>query len=97
MSCYFIAQIKINDEEIYKEYLDGFDTVFEKYNGTIVTVEEKPILLEGEWNYSRVVIFRFPSENEAKQWYYSMEYQSILKYRQKASIGVVMLINDRIK
>ena len=95
MSCYFIAQINIHNKEVYNKYLDRFDEIFDKFQGEIVTVEEKPTILEGDWEYSRIVIFRFPSEDEAKKWYYSSEYQSILKYRWKASNSTVLLINDR--
>lgn len=95
MSCYFIAQLNIHDQEAYNKYLDRFDEVFEKFQGEILTVEERPTILEGHWEYSRIIIFRFPSEDEAKKWYYSSEYQSILEYRLKASNGPVFLVNDR--
>jgi uncharacterized protein (DUF1330 family) len=95
MSCYFIAQINIHDEQKYKLYLDGFDDVFDKYKGEIITVEENPIILEGNWDFSRIVIFRFPSEKEAKEWYFSTEYQSLLEFRLSASNGTVLLVNDR--
>jgi len=95
MGCYFIAQIKIHDQEAYNRYLERFDEIFDKYQGEIVTVEEKPTVLEGDWDYSRIVIFRFPSDDEAKKWYYSSEYQSILGYRLSASNGTVLLVNDR--
>ena len=95
MSCYFIAQLQIHDEDEYKKYLNGFDIVFEKYDGEVIAVEESPLILEGDWDYSRLVIIRFSNEDEAGRWYHSPEYQSILKYRLNASKGTVLLINDR--
>lgn len=96
MSCYFIAQLSINDEDEYKKYLSGFDSVFEKYEGEVIAVEENPVILEGDWDYSRMVIIRFTSENEAGKWYHSPEYQSLLQHRLNASKGTVLLINDRV-
>ena len=95
MSCYFIAQINIEDDTEYQKYLNGFDDVFDKYEGKIIAVEDNPIILEGQWDYSRLVIFHFPNQSEAERWYRSAEYQSILQHRLKASKSTAFLINDR--
>ncbi|OQX86331.1 MAG: hypothetical protein B6D63_00240 [Candidatus Latescibacteria bacterium 4484_7] len=76
MSCYIIAQIKINDREEYDIYENGFDEIFAKFKGIIVAVDEDPVVLEGEWPYTRTVLIRFPDEKEARRWYESPEYQS---------------------
>jgi uncharacterized protein (DUF1330 family) len=95
MGCYFIAQLKIHDEHEYKKYLNGFDVVFGRYNGEVIAVEENPVILEGEWDYSRLVIIRFSNEEELGRWYHSPEYQSLLKFRLNASKGTVILVNVR--
>ena len=95
MSCYFIAQISIHDDNEYKKYLNGFDSVFERYDGEVVAVEENPVILEGEWDYSRLVMIRFPNEDDAGRWYHSPEYQSLLQHRLNASKGTALLLNDR--
>jgi uncharacterized protein (DUF1330 family) len=85
MSCYFLAQIKIHDQEEYAKYLAGVDDVFSKYNGEYLAVDSNPEVLEGEWRYSRVVIIRFDDEKELKRWYESPEYREILQHRLKAA------------
>lgn len=85
MSCYFIAQIKINDQDEYKKYLNDASSIFSKYNGKYLAVDKNPEILEGEWNYSRIVLIKFPNKNELKKWYNSKEYQTILKYRLNAA------------
>ena len=67
MSCYFIAQINIHDEQQYRQYEDGFDDIFAKYDGKVLLVDDSPILLEGNWPYARVVLIRFPDEREARR------------------------------
>jgi len=37
-------------------------------------VDDKTTILEGEWNYSGIVIIRFPNEIELRKWYESKEY-----------------------
>ena len=75
MSSYFIAEIQIHNLNEYQKYLDGFNAIFEKYSGKEIVVDDNPTILEGEWPYSRIVVFRFPNKHEAKQWYESVEYQ----------------------
>ncbi len=95
MSCYFVAQITIHDRSIYAEYLDGFDAVFSKFNGTVVAVDENPFGLEGEWPYTRFVLIRFPDAIEARRWYESGEYRALVRFRHRASDADVLLIEGR--
>lgn len=81
MSYYFIAQIKINNETEYQKYIDEVEGVFKKFKGEYLAVDNSPILLEGNWDYSRSVLIKFDSKKDFDEWYYSKEYQEILKYR----------------
>lgn len=85
MSCFFMAQIKIHDEEEYQKYLNEVDDVFSKFNGTYLATDTNPAVLEGTWEYSRVILIQFQKESDLRHWYESPEYQSILKYRLKAA------------
>ncbi len=81
MSAYFIANIKIRDEDEYQKYLINVDNIFCKFNGKYLAVDKNPEILEGNWNYSRTVLIEFPDKESLKKWYYSSEYQEILKFR----------------
>ncbi|MFC1481059.1 DUF1330 domain-containing protein [Candidatus Neomarinimicrobiota bacterium] len=94
MSSYFIAQINIIDPELYNEYLAGFDQVFAKYKGEVIIVDDNPIVLEGEWSFTRIVVIRFPSTDEAKRWYESSEYQLLAQYRHQASKADIILAKE---
>ena len=97
MSCYFIAQICINDEAEYKKYLDKVDEVFEKFKGKYLAVDESPTVIEGEWKYGRMIIIQFPSEMEFKHWYESPEYKAILQHRLKAAKCDTILVKGLTK
>jgi uncharacterized protein (DUF1330 family) len=86
MSVYFIANIKVNDEQEYQKYLDGCDEVFQKYLGEYLAVDDQPMFMEGGWDYSRTVVIRFPSKEDFNNWYYSVEYQELLQHRLKGSL-----------
>jgi uncharacterized protein (DUF1330 family) len=78
---YFFANIRIKDPAEYKKYLANVDEVFEKYNGKYLAVDESPELLEGYWNYTKSVLIEFKTKRDFENWYYSEDYQQILKYR----------------
>jgi uncharacterized protein (DUF1330 family) len=85
MTHYFVAQISIHDHEEYQNYLDGFDDIFSKYDGEFLAIDETPQILEGSWSYTKSVIIKFRSKEDFNKWYYSPEYQRILKYRLNAA------------
>jgi len=85
MAYYFSAQIRIHDPQVYEKYLENFDEIFSRYNGEYLAIDESPALLEGEWDYTKSVLIKFNSKQEFEDWYYSEDYQKILKYRLNAA------------
>ncbi len=81
MSYYFIANIKINNPADYDKYLEHIDEIFSKYKGKYLAVDSCPTVLEGKWDYTKSVLIKFHSKREFKYWYYSEDYQKILKFR----------------
>jgi uncharacterized protein (DUF1330 family) len=92
MSYYFAAQIKIHDFDEYDKYLEHFDEIFSKYNGEYLAIDEKPVVLEGIWEYTKSVLVKFNSKQEFEAWYYSKEYQEILKFRLNAACCDTILL-----
>ena len=95
MSVYFIAHIKVHDEQEYQKYLDGCDEIFAKYLGEYLAVDDHPVLLEGSWNYSKTVVIRFPSKEHFNNWYLSVEYQDLLQHRLKGALCDTILVEGR--
>ena len=92
MSCYFIAQIRINDDKEYQNYIDKTEEVFKKYKGEYLAVDNNPTILEGNWDYSRTVLIKFETRMELDSWYNSDEYQKILRHRLKAADCDTMVV-----
>jgi uncharacterized protein (DUF1330 family) len=90
MSYYIVANIKIEDPAEYSKYQDGFLEVFEKYKGEVLCVSDEPVVVEGDWPYTRVVVLRFPAQDDALAWYASPEYQAIVKHRVNASTAAIV-------
>lgn len=93
MTRYFAAQIRIHDPEEYEKYLEDFDDIFSKYKGEYLAIDETPTQLEGKWDYTKSVLIKFNSKKDFDDWYYSTEYQTILKHRLKAAVCDTILLN----
>jgi uncharacterized protein (DUF1330 family) len=92
MTHYLIARLDINDREEYSKYEAGFMEIFNQYDGKMLSVDEAPKLLEGEWPVTRTVLVEFPSEASAMAWYQSEAYQTLAQHRFASSDGNVVLL-----
>lgn len=90
MSVYIVANIAVHDWDEYGKYQAGFLEIFSQYRGELLAVSDEPRVIEGEWPFTRAVLIRFPSEEEARRWYESPEYQAIAQHRLRGSRGTVI-------
>lgn len=85
MSVYIIARFNIHDRSEYDQYSAGFQEVFKKFDGKMLSIDEDPLVLAGTWNDTRSVIIEFPSQQSALAWMNSDDYQAIAKHRNAGS------------
>jgi uncharacterized protein (DUF1330 family) len=78
---YIIANLVVEDADRYREYEKRFFPVLKKHGGSFLTFDDATITLEGDAPPGRLVIFSFPSENAAREWYADAEYQKISEHR----------------
>ncbi|MBL4582038.1 MAG: DUF1330 domain-containing protein [Gammaproteobacteria bacterium] len=79
---YMIANLVVEDASEYRKYEKGFFPLLKKFGGEFVTFDDNHENLEGESPLEgRVIIFKFPSEKLAKQWYNDDEYQALSEFR----------------
>ncbi|GAA4048915.1 DUF1330 domain-containing protein [Parerythrobacter jejuensis] len=92
MSVYLISRFKIHDRALYDKYEDLFMPTFENSGGTLLSVDEEPRVLQGEWEHTRSVLIEFPDKESAFAWMMSPEYQAIAKYRLEGSEGQSIMV-----
>ena len=81
MSVYFIANLKIKNEEGYQEYQKALGEAFPVFPGEYLALDRNPLVLEGKWDYNRLVLIEFPDQKSFANWYNSPEYQNIVNLR----------------
>ena len=93
MTAYVIGEIEVTDPAAYEEYRKQVGAVNAKYQGKFLARGGKAELLEGSGAPKRLVIVEFPSFEQAQKWYRSTEYGPLIKLRQKASKGRLVLVD----
>jgi uncharacterized protein (DUF1330 family) len=79
---YMIVNLKVTDTDAYRNYEKGFFGFLKTYGGQLITFDDKPITFEGDApREGRMVIFSFPSEQAAKDWYADPGYQELSEHR----------------
>jgi uncharacterized protein (DUF1330 family) len=79
---YMVVNLAVTDADTYRNYEKGFFGILKKYGGEFITYDDKPITLEGDApREGRMIIFRFPSEQAAQDWYADADYQSLSEHR----------------
>tara|TARA_Y100001970_G_C14069568_1_gene768629 strand:+ start:761 stop:1051 length:291 start_codon:yes stop_codon:yes gene_type:complete len=89
---YVIAQLKIINPESYKEYIEKVTDVIKKFGGEYLARGGEHQVFEGEDNFPRIIILKFPSYEKALEWYNSEEYKPIKDIRLKNSVGSNIII-----
>jgi uncharacterized protein (DUF1330 family) len=92
MSAYVIAEIDVVDPAGYEEYRKQVLAVVTQYGGKFLVRGGKVDPREGGWAPKRLVVLEFPSLAQAQKWYDSPEYAPLIKLRQKASKGKLILV-----
>ena len=87
-----IAEIDVTDAVAYEEYRKQVVAVVEKYQGRFIVRGGKIDAREGGWTPKRIVVVEFPSLAQAQKWYDSPEYAPLIKLRQRASKGKLILV-----
>lgn len=92
MTVYLISRLTIHDRTEYSKYEDQFMEVFERFDGKLLSVDEEPVNLAGEWTATRSVLIEFPSKRSALTWLTSDAYQAISKHREAGSTAESILV-----
>lgn len=79
---FIVVNLVVKNVEGYRTYEKGFFPLLKRHNGNFVTYDDNPSHLEGVSPRSgRMIIFSFPSETVAQQWWADPDYQKLSDHR----------------
>jgi uncharacterized protein (DUF1330 family) len=91
VTVYVIVQLKMTDRAAYDRYQARFFDVFRKFNGRLLSADERPAVLEGIWDRDKLVLMSFPDEAAFRAWSESPDYAEISRDRKAGAEGIVLL------
>ena len=91
MAAYFVAQYKVNDPDLYKEYQGGAGPTIQAHGAELVVFDAAAETVEGTPPGPQTVILKFASTEALKAWYESEEYQAVVGKRLAATDGFAVL------
>jgi uncharacterized protein (DUF1330 family) len=91
-SAYIIANVDVQDAQQYEEYKRLSGIAMQAHGAEVCTRGGKVEVLEGDWQPRRVVILKFPSVEQARQFYGSAEYSAARKAREGIAVMRMVLV-----
>lgn len=83
---YMIVNLIVEDPDEYRKYEKGFFPILKRFGGEFVTYDDKQETFEGtEPLEGRSIIFKFPSEQAARDWYNDEDYQALSEFRRNGT------------
>jgi uncharacterized protein (DUF1330 family) len=89
---YVIGEVAVKDAAAYEEYRKQVLATIEKFGGRFLVRGGRSEGVEGAPPAGRIVILEFPSFDQAAKWYRSSEYAPLIRMRQGASSGRLILV-----
>lgn len=90
---YVVALIqRITDPETYQRYVAQVEPTLAPFGGRFLARRPDPERLEGAHGPARAVVLEFPDEAQARAWHASPSYEPVMRLRQSASTGMLLLL-----
>ena len=91
MPAYVIANVRVHDPELYREYASRTLEVVGRFGGRFVVRGGAVDVREGDWSPERLVVLEFADADAARAWYESPDYQELLAIRERAATSQVVI------
>ena len=93
MAAYIVADLALEDPDLYAEYAAQTPGIIEQYGGRFIVRGGEAEVAEGDWSFNRVVVVEFADMAAARRFYESSEYQAIIGIRQAATVTKLMFVD----
>lgn len=92
MAAYLIYDVDIHDPAPYGEFMTRVKPLVEAAGGRYLVRGGAHEVLEGDWTPTRLVLFEFPSMNDARDFVNGEDYAPLKALRQTCSTGNIVIV-----
>lgn len=92
MPAYLVHNGTLTDPEGYEEYKSRAEKIVAAHGGRYVARGGASEVMEGDW-MERFVLVEFPTYAEAREFYYSSEYQALSVISDRTSISSTAIVD----
>jgi len=92
MPVYMIIDIQINDEALYRQYVQRVPEVIGKYGGKYLARGGQVTPWSGSWNPQRIVLIEFETMDHLRRCFESAEYRQIAPLGRQSTIGRAVVV-----
>ena len=90
---YVVVNLTINDADEYRIYENIFSNFEKNIMEHLITYDDSPDVLEGPKPLpGRAIIFSFPTEEDANNWWNDVDYQELSKHRRAGTNATIQRI-----
>jgi uncharacterized protein (DUF1330 family) len=93
MAAYVIADVEVTDPAKYEGYKKLTPDAIAKHGGRFIARGGQTATLEGNWRPGRVVIIEFPTFEQARNFYTSVEYTAARRARAGAATMKMIVVD----
>lgn len=90
---YVILTEAIKDPDGMKAYGRAAGAAMGEFGASILAVDPRPQVLEGEWHGDQTVLLEFATVEAARAWYDSPAYQEAARLRQAAADSNAVIVS----
>jgi uncharacterized protein (DUF1330 family) len=92
MSAYVVVQAKVKDAEKLAAYSQAAGPTIAEHQGELMLRAPVVEVMNGESDFERVIIVKFPDAEAARNWYSSEDYQALIPLREEGATMVFTLL-----
>lgn len=89
MAVYLVGQIKINDSQLWQQYVAGVAESLAPYDAKIIFRGQRIAVLAGANERDLAVVIEFSGRPALDSWFNSEKYQSLISLRDRAADVVI--------
>jgi uncharacterized protein (DUF1330 family) len=93
MAAYVIAQVEVQDPEVFEQYRREVPATLTAFGGRFIVRGGAVETLEGDWQPKRLVVLEFPDHAAAKAWWSSQAYAAPKALRQRSARTQLLIVD----